>query len=45
MYKLIINQGQGFTEFEKTFDNIADACQYALRFDSVKIYKNNKLIS
>lgn len=45
MYKLVINQGQGFVEFEKTFDNIADACQFALRFDNVKIYKNNKLIS
>ncbi len=41
MYKLTINQGQGFIEFIKLFNNLDEACNYALKFDNVKIYKNN----
>lgn len=44
MYKLIINEGQGFTEMTKTFYELAEAVAIAYRLDNVKIYKNNKRI-
>ena len=43
-YKVIINKGLGFIEIKKEFKDIKKACKYALKWDNVKIYKNNKRI-
>ena len=43
-YKVIINEGQGFTQIEKHFTDIKKATDYSLQFNNVKIYKNNKRI-
>jgi len=44
VYKVVINKGSGFTSFNKEFDNMQEACDYALPFDNVEIYKNNRII-
>ena len=39
-YKVIINEGLGFTEIIKSFNNLTKACLFAGKFEFAKIYKN-----
>ncbi len=44
MYKLIINEGLGFTETIKDYETIKEVTDEAVKWDNVSIYKGIKLL-
>lgn len=42
MYKVVFNEGLGFTQYIVHCDTLKEACAVALKCDNSKIYKDGK---
>ena len=40
-YKVIVNEGLGFTEITKFFNSLKKACLFSSNFEIIRIYKDN----